>query len=216
MLTLLIPLALAAALLALLAMPGFTPRLDRRRHPHALALLERVPVNESRQWVLVRSEDVANPVALFVHGGPGTSQLTLMRRNTAALERAFIVVNWDQRLAGKSFDAGRDRARLHMAQFVDDAIDLSSHLIRRFRKQKIVLVGHSWGSVIGMLAVARRPELFGAYVGIGQGSRMAESELLSYQWTLRQACDAADAAAIAQLTRMGPRPTPAPIGARSS
>jgi pimeloyl-ACP methyl ester carboxylesterase len=210
MLSLLIPLALATALLALWAMPGFTPRPDRRRHPRALALLERVPVNESRQWVLIRSEDDANPIVLFVHGGPGTSQLTLMRRNTGPLERAFIVVNWDQRLAGKSFAAGRDRARLHMAQFVDDVIDLSSHLTQRFRKRNIALVGHSWGSVIGMLAVARRPDLFGAYVGIGQGSRMAESELRSYQWTLQQARDAADGSAIARLTSMGPPPYTGP------
>jgi pimeloyl-ACP methyl ester carboxylesterase len=186
--------------------PGFTPRIDHRRHPHGLAVLEPVPVSETKQWVLIRSENVANPVVLFVHGGPGTSQLTLMRRNTGPLEAAFTVVNWDQRRAGKSFDAGRDRARLRMAQFVDDVLDLSASLVRRFHKQKILLVGHSWGSVIGLLAVARRPDLFSAYVGIGQGSRMAESELRSYQWVLEQARRANDARALARLAGIGPPP----------
>lgn len=111
-----------------------------------------------------------------MHGGPGTSQLTLMRRQTRPLEAHFIVVNWDQRGAGKSFAAGDDRSRMNIAQFVDDAIDLSSSLARRFGRRKVLLVGHSWGTVIGTLAAARRPDLFSAYVGIGQMSNMAESE----------------------------------------
>jgi pimeloyl-ACP methyl ester carboxylesterase len=199
-----------ALLLLLVALPGFTPRINARRHPHGLAALEQVPVNGTRQWVLIRSEDVANPVLLFVHGGPGTSMLTLLRRNMQPLERAFTVVNWDQRCAGKSFAAGRDASRLTMAQFVDDIIDLSGDLARRFHQAKIVLVGHSWGSVISMLAVARRPDLFAAYVGIGQGSSMAESELCSYEWTLEQARHANDRTALEQLTRIGPPPYDGP------
>jgi len=78
-----------AALAVLFLIPGSTPRIDTRRHPHSLAVLEQVPVNDTWQWVLIRSEDVANPVVLFVHGGPGTSQLTLMRKNTQPLEEAL-------------------------------------------------------------------------------------------------------------------------------
>ena len=195
-----------AALAALLLIPGSTPGIDARAHPNGLAVLQQVPVAETRQWVLIRSEDVANPVVLFVHGGPGTSQLTLMRRNTQPLERYFTVVNWDQRRAGKSFAAGRDRARMNMGQFVDDIIDLSSHLARRFRKDRILLVGHSWGSAIGMLAASRRPDLFSAYVGIGQVSRIAEGELVSYEWTLEQARNAKDASSVRKLTEIGPPP----------
>jgi pimeloyl-ACP methyl ester carboxylesterase len=91
---------------------GVTPAIDTRAHPHGLAVLEQVPVNETRQWVLIRTEDTAHPIVLFVHGGPGTSQLTLMRRQTLPLEAHFIVVNWDQRGAGKSFPAGDDRSRM--------------------------------------------------------------------------------------------------------
>ncbi len=197
---------LAAAAAALLLLPGCTPRISRRRHPNGLATLEQVPLNDSWQWILIRSEDVANPVVLFVHGGPGTSELTLNRRNTAPLEKHFTVVNRDQRGAGKSFAAGKDRSRMTRAQFVDDVIALSSHLAARFQKEKIVLVGHSWGSVIGMLAAATRPDLFHAYIGIGQMSRMAESERLSWEWTLEQAKAAGDAKAVATLSRVGPPP----------
>lgn len=174
--------------------------------PTRLAVLEQVPVNGTPQCVMIRTEDVANPVVLFVHGGPGTSQLTLMKRNTRALERHFTVVNWDQRGAGKSFAAARDRSRMHMGQFVEDVIDLSASLAKRFGQEKILLVGHSWGSAIGMLAVSKRPELFSAYVGIGQVSRGQESELISYQWTLEQARQAGDASSVRKLTRIGPPP----------
>ena len=203
---LLLWLAIAAALLALLLLPGSTPAIDARAHPGGLAVLEQVPVSETQQWVLIRAEDVANPVVLFVHGGPGTSQLTLMRRNTRSLERHFTVVNWDQRRAGKSFAAGRDRARMTIGQFVDDVVDLSSFLARRFRQERILLVGHSWGTVIGALAVYRRPDLFSAYVGIGQMSRMAESERLSYEWTLEQARGAGDRRSVEKLVAIGPPP----------
>jgi pimeloyl-ACP methyl ester carboxylesterase len=185
---------------------GSTPSIDTHRHPNGLAVLEPVPVNGTQQWVLIRSEDIANPVVLFVHGGPGTSQLTLIRKNTRPLEKSFTVVNWDQRGAAKSFAAGRDRASMTMHQFVEDVIDLSAYLTTRFRQQRIVLVGHSWGSAIGMLAVRRRPDLFSAYVGIGQVSRMAEGELLSYNWTLAQARRAADKSSLRRLTEIGPPP----------
>jgi pimeloyl-ACP methyl ester carboxylesterase len=149
-----------AALVVLFLIPGSTPKIDTRRHPHSLAVLEQVPVNDTQQWVLIRSEDAANPMVLFVHGGPGTSQLTLMRKNTQLLERYCTAVNWDQRRTAKSFAAGRDDASMTMGQFVDDIIDLSSYLAKRFDKKKIVLVGHSWGSAIGLLAASRRPDLF--------------------------------------------------------
>jgi pimeloyl-ACP methyl ester carboxylesterase len=196
----------AAALVALAIIPGSTPRISRRRHANSLAVLEQAPINDSQQWLLIRTENVANPVVLFVHGGPGTSQLTLMRNNTRALEKHFIVVNWDQRGAGKSFAASRDAARMTMAQFVDDIIALSSYLASRFHKDRILLVGHSWGSAIGMLAVARRPDLFSAYVGIGQASRVAESEMISYDWTLAQARKAQDTSSVNKLAEIRPPP----------
>ena len=196
----------AAGLAALFLIPGSTPRMNTRRYRHSLAVLEQVPVNGTQQWILIRSESATNPVVLFVHGGPGTSWLTLMRKNTQPLEKYFTVVNWDQRCAGKSFAAGRVDAEMTIGTFVDDLIALSSSLTRRFHKKKILVVGHSWGSVIGMIAASRRPDLFSAYIGIGQMSRMAESERISYTWTLEQAERANDQRSVKKLTDIGPPP----------
>jgi pimeloyl-ACP methyl ester carboxylesterase len=88
--------------------PAGTPRIRRNEGAESartVAELEKVRIGGDDQWILERSEDVANPIVLFLHGGPGTSQLTSNRRNTKALEKFFTVVNWDQRGAGKSYRA---------------------------------------------------------------------------------------------------------------
>jgi pimeloyl-ACP methyl ester carboxylesterase len=197
--------ALAVGLGVLLLLPGWTPAIEGGSGK-ALAVLEQVPVGETRQWVLIRTEDTSHPVVLFVHGGPGTSQLTLLRNATRPLERHFTVVNWDQRGAGKSFGAGADESGMTMARFVEDLADLSASLARRFQQRKILLVGHSWGSALGVLAVKQRPELFSAYVGIGQVARMAEGEAISYAWTLAQAERAGDRRAVRALLEIGSPP----------
>jgi pimeloyl-ACP methyl ester carboxylesterase len=168
--------------------------------------LEKVSLGGTEQWVLHRSEDVANPVVLFLHGGPGTSQLTANRRNTRSLERSFVVVTWDQRGAGKSYRAIHDTRRMTIAQFVDDTVDLTRMLLDRYGQEKLVLVGHSWGSVIGAMAAAAHPELYHCYVGIGQVAHMREGEALSYRWVLQQARDRGDARAVQALVAMGPPP----------
>lgn len=171
-----------------------------------VSTLERLRIGGADQWVLERSEDLSNPVVLFLHGGPGTSQLTSNRRNTRALERWFTVVNWDQRGAGKSYAALRDTAAMNLDQFVDDTHELTVHLLEKFGADHVVLVGHSWGSVVGALSVARRPELYSCYVGIGQVADMARGEELSYRWALDQARRRNDHRAIRSLERIGPPP----------
>jgi pimeloyl-ACP methyl ester carboxylesterase len=168
--------------------------------------LECIRIGGTDQWVRARSEDVSNPIVLYLHGGPGTSQLTLNRRNTRDLERCFTVVNWDQRGAGKSYAAIRDAGSMNIDQFVDDARDVTLYLLRKFRKERLVLVGHSWGSAIGALTVARSPELYSCYVGIGQISNMAEGEALSYQWVVNEARRRRRRRALRALERIGPPP----------
>ena len=199
--------AVAAGLGGLLAirsvLPAGTPRVRGRA---GIATLEKVRLGDSSQWVLERSEDTANPIILFLHGGPGTSQLTSNRRNTRDLEKYFTVVNWDQRGAGKSYRAIRDADRMNIDQFVADTRDLTLFLLAKFGQQRLILAGHSWGSVIAALTVSRYPELYHCYVGIGQMADMAEGEAASYRWTLEQARKHRDGRAIRALERMGPPP----------
>jgi len=190
-------------------LPAGTPPLRPRESSgsrRGVAVLERIRLGASDQWILLRGEVVENPVILFLHGGPGAAQLTSYRRATRDLERSFVVVNWDQRGAGKSYRAIRDTARMNVEQFVEDTRDLTLLLRKRLRKDRIILVGHSWGSVIGALTAARYPELFYCYVGVGQVANMKEGEAASYRWTLDRAREHGDRRAIRTLEAIGPPP----------
>jgi pimeloyl-ACP methyl ester carboxylesterase len=122
------------------------------------------------------------------------------------LEKYFTVVNWDQRGAGKSYSAIGDPDRMNIGQFVADTRELTEYLLKKFHQDRLVLVGHSGGTVVGALAVSRYPELYSCYVGIGQIGKMAEGEAASYQWTLDQARKRGDRRAVGALAAMGPPP----------
>lgn len=199
----------AVAVLLRIVLPAGTPRIrsrGRNATAKAVAVLEKVRIGGSDQWILERSENTDNPIILFLHGGPGTSQLTLNRRNTKDLERSFIVVNWDQRGAGKSYNAIDDHGKMNIDQFVRDTKELTEYLLKKFHKDRIILAGHSWGSVIGALTASRYPELYYCYIGIAQVANMEENEKESYRWTLEQAVRNDDQRAVAALEKMGPPP----------
>lgn len=190
-------------------LPAGTPRIRPSGNADpakSIAVLEKLTIGGSGQWVLQRSENTDNPVILFLHGGPGTSQLTSNRRNTRGLEKQFIVVNWDQRGAGKSYAAIADAGKMNIEQFIQDTRDLTLYLMKKFGKERIVLAGHSWGSALGVLTVAKYPELYHCYVGIGQVANMAEGEAASYNWTLEQARKRNRRRAVRALEKMGAPP----------
>jgi pimeloyl-ACP methyl ester carboxylesterase len=189
-------------------LPASTPRVRARgkADPGGVAALEKVRIGGTDQWILERSQDTGNPVVLFLHGGPGTSQLTSNRRDTRGLEKYFTVVNWDQRGAGKSYRAIHHPDRMNIDQFVADTREVTVYLLKKFHQDRLVLVGHSWGTVIGAMAVSRYPELYSCYVGIGQIGKMAEGEAASYRWTLDQARKHHKRRAAHTLVAMGPPP----------
>ena len=200
--------ALAVAV-AFLTPASTAPITDQqgRPVPGSIAVLEKVMLGGVPQGLLIRGRNLANPVLLYLHGGPGTSELGLVRvHNMAALEAHFTVVVWDQRGAARSFSALEPRSGMNVEQLISDAHELAVALCRRFGQPRIYLVGHSWGSALGALTVARYPELFLAYVGVGQVVDMMEGERLSYQWTLARAEEAQDTRSVAKLKAIGAPP----------
>lgn len=174
--------------------------------PQAIASLEKVTLGGVEQWILVRGDDVHNPVLLFVHGGPGSPEMPLAHEFGPELEKRFVVVHWDQRGAGKSFHRGIPPDSMNVAQFISDAHELTGLLRSRFHADKIYLVGHSWGSLLGILTAHQYPEDYYAYVGIGQCVDMARNEAISYRFVLEEAQKRHKPLAVANLKRIGPPP----------
>ncbi|UCD37188.1 MAG: alpha/beta hydrolase [Fidelibacterota bacterium] len=192
-----------------LSAPGTTPPItgvDGQSLPGSIASLERIDLGGVQQWILLRGANIDNPVILFLHGGPGAADMTLLPRHMGALEEHFVVVCWDQRGAGKSFPAARTGSDMTINRFVADVLELTELLCRRFQQEKIYLVGQSWGSIIGVLSVQRNPGRYHAYIGIGQVVNGSENERLSYEWTLAQALASDDTAAVETLQDIGPLP----------
>lgn len=176
------------------------------RQSSSISILESVVLGGLEQWVLIRGENINNPAILFLHGGPGQAQIGWAPYYQSLLERDFVVINWDQRGSGLSYSETMPSEAMSIKQFVQDAYELTNYVLNRLNKQKIYLVGHSWGTVIGTYLVEKFPDLFHAYVGVGQCVDFQRGELLSYQYTLDYAKANNVQDALQELTEIGPPP----------
>lgn len=169
----------------------------------SIAEMQMVPLGDTKQSVIIRGESRNNPVLLLIHGGPGSAETALFRHYNAALEKSFVVVYWDQRACGKSYTKRDATAPLSVQMYVQDLCNLALYLKTHLGKEKIYLLAHSWGTLLGILAASQHPELFYAYIGTGQVASMPESELESYRFALRAARKQNNVKAIRELEAIG-------------
>ena len=164
------------------------PFLDENGNPLPSSISEKIHVNINgvEQGMFIKGKDINNPVLLFVHGGPGMPEYWLIQKKSTRLEDIFTVVWWEQRGAGLSYNPDIPSESMSADQFVSDTLEVTIYLRKRFGKEKIYLMAHSWGSYIGIQAAARSPELYYAYIGMGQISYQIKSEQLAYDYALEQ------------------------------
>ena len=179
--------------------PGHTPAIQG---PSSVASLERDRIGGVDQCILIRGNDTSLPVLLFLHGGPGMPAMYLAHAFQRDLEKEFVVVQWDRRAAGKSYREDIS-STLTTEQLVADTVELSNVLRARFHQDKIYLVGHSWGTYLGMLLTARHPELYHAYVGIGQLARSSPIPGIQDEFIRQSATRVGDQDAIRELEKNG-------------
>jgi pimeloyl-ACP methyl ester carboxylesterase len=160
------------------------------------------------QWVTIRGQDRDNPVLLFLHGGPGETTNAWAFAVFAPLQKHFTVVQWDQRGAGRTFGKNGPKIAptITVERIVQDGIELSEHLRKRLGKDKIVIAGHSFGSIIGILMARARSDLFLAYVGTAQVADERRNYSVAYEALLKKARAVGNQTAIAELTQAGPPP----------
>ncbi len=156
------------------------------------------------QWVLVRGQPAA-PILLKIHGGPGQAEIPTIDMN-ARLEEHFLVVEWDQRGAGKSAAAIEPRSAMTLEQIVADTIELTERLIDEFGTRTVILLGHSWGSLVGVLAVHRRPDLYAAFVSTGQITAFADGQKVAYEFVVAEAHRRGHTSAVSALASIAPPP----------
>jgi len=179
--------------------------------PHGVQQLVPVEINGTKQWLSIRGSDARNPILLFLHGGPGAPEIATSWVFQRPWEDYFTVVQWDQRGAGKTLVAN-DRsalpASLTVKQMTSDAAEVVRYLQKTYGKKKIFLLGHSWGSVLGVELTQQHPEWFYAYIGVGQVVNIQKNESLGYQFAVEQAAATHNQAAERELAAIAPYPGP--------
>ncbi|AWC29687.1 MULTISPECIES: alpha/beta fold hydrolase [Bacillus cereus group] len=174
--------------------------------PGSIATIESVMINNRKQSLLIRGRAVTNPILLWCHGGPGMAQIGFIRHFQKELEKSFIVVNWDQRGAGKSFSWRDIQTPFTIEQFVSDTLEVIRYLLSRFNRKNLFLAGHSWGSIIGLNVAHAYPEYIKAYIGIGQIVHMKQNEELLFQHLIHSAQKHGHTRALTSLAKLGNPP----------
>lgn len=177
--------------------------------PHGIEQSLLVPIDGARQWISIRGNDLRNPILLVLHGGPGSPEMPAAWTFQSPWEDYFTVVEWDQRGTGKTYEANspaRMAAGMTAQGMENDAAGLVSYLRQRFHKKKIFLMGHSWGTVLGVMLARDHPDWLYAYIGVGQVVNARDGERLGYEFALREAQAHHNRAAIDQLRAIAPYP----------
>jgi pimeloyl-ACP methyl ester carboxylesterase len=202
-----VALLVLVALLYRTARQALTARALAIRASAGIQQGEYIQIGGRPQWVQIRGEDRVNPVLLVLHGGPGIaySPFTALFR---AWERDFTVVQWDQPGAGKtaSRNGKSGYVGLSVEGMVDDSVEVAQWVLRRLGQRRLIIFGTSWGSLLGLHLVKRRPDLVLAYVGEGQFVDGREGARVGYELGLARARQLGKSDAITALETVGPPP----------
>jgi proline iminopeptidase len=182
---------------------------DARRivNPDGVERLEKVRIGGIDQWVSIRGADKRNPVLLLIHGGPGYVSMPMSWWFSRGWEEYFTVVQWDQRGAGKTYllnDPASITPTLTLERMVGDAEEMTSWIRLNLGKQKIFVMGHSWGSYLGLELAKRHPDWLYAYIGVGQLIDGPESERRGWAFALEAARRAGNSEAVRELEAIAP------------
>ena len=167
-----------------------------------------VPVGGSEHYISIRGEDRANPVILFLHGGPGDATNPWGYLAFRSWLKHFTVVQWDQRGAGRTLGKSGPSVAptVTIERMTQDGVELADYLRKSLQKDKLILVGHSWGSILGLSMVKARPDGFHAFVGTGQVADQTRNYTVAYDALLKHARALDERTAVEELLAIGPPP----------
>ncbi|MFC1669947.1 alpha/beta fold hydrolase [Spirochaetota bacterium] len=169
-----------------------------------VACIEKWKIGNLDQSLIIYGRDIDNPAMLFLHGGPGFSEFPYVNYINKKLEKHLTFIYWEQRGSVKSPTDSITDKTINLNQLVKDTIEVAEKVKKKFKKEKIYLLGHSWGTLPGILAAHKRPDLFHAYIGISQIVNWLESDKLAHKWALDKAKKEKNIKAIDELKKVVP------------
>jgi pimeloyl-ACP methyl ester carboxylesterase len=175
------------------------------RQKRAIRSEEYVRINGIEQYLFHSGADHGNPVMLFLHGGPGAAASVVSHVFQDKWEEIYTVVHWDQRGAGKTLVRNPDK-RASPELLLQDLLEIVQYLKTKYGKPKVVVLGHSWGTVLGTLFVQRHPEEVAYYIGVGQVVNKLENERIGYAKVRERIVEANDQKSLKLLESVGEYP----------
>lgn len=177
--------------------------------PNSIAYHEDMVINGAPQRITIRGKDKNNPVLLRATGGPGAFHTPAANKAFGVdLEDIFTVCYWDQRGSGPAYNSSIPDSTITLEQIVEDGLDVTEFLTQKLQKDKIYIEGLSWGTTVSAYMVQKKPELFKAYIGIGQMANQPLSEQISFDFAMTEAKKHNDKESIEALNRIGRPPYP--------
>lgn len=177
--------------------------------PNGIDEGEYVTIGGIQQYFYHRGENKDHPVLLFLHGGPGSPMLPFAQDFQFPWEQKVTVVHWEQRNSGKTYFANDPKQvtpTTTMEQALQDTYEVVSYLKRKYKKDRILLLGHSWGSILGSLFTLQYPHMVQAYIGVGQVVNLFENERIGYEKALECSIQAGNQKDISALRSLSPYP----------
>jgi pimeloyl-ACP methyl ester carboxylesterase len=173
---------------------------------NSIAVMEKVQLGGSEQWITIRGKDINKPILLYLGiGGPGAGGFPASALNLKPLEDHFVVVNWDQPGTGKSYGAVPINT-LTVQKHISDAHELTELMKDRFHRDKIYVLGLSWGTILGTKLVQQYPSDYYAYIGTGQMVNTTENDRLGYRLALKILEEKGDQKRFNKLSEYGEPP----------
>jgi len=176
-----------------------------KKSKNLIHIEEYVAINGINQYLFHSGRKYENPVMLFLHGGPGSVESLFAHVFQEKWEDIFTVVHWDQRGSGKTLTKNPDKYPT-IDSMIKDLFEIIQYLKKKYNKQKIIILGHSWGSVLGSTFIKKYPEEVAYYIGVGQVVSMLENERVGYQKVKELILQANDKKSIKKLEILGDYP----------
>lgn len=171
---------LALAALLWLLMPAWSPP---RGGPDPIVLHRTVRIHGLDQHLLYRGADRRAPALLFLHGGPGVAVPFLTPKLHAALEERFVVVQWDQPGAGRSCGVPPPT---DIEVIRDDALTVIDAIRAELGVDRVLLMGASFGSLVGLPIAAEQPDRVAGWIGESQVLNLTAAEAMGLAWARAQ------------------------------
>ncbi len=148
-----------------------------------------IEIGGIEQYLQIRGEDSGNPVILWLHGGPGFPLTYLNYRYQPGLEKEYTIACWEQRGCGRTYYRSGSNEQLNIELLLADMDEIVDYLRERFGQEKIIIMGQSWGTALGVDYINRYPQKVAAYIGVGQVTNFAQGKIYAAECAMEKATE---------------------------